>query len=206
VAAVWENLSVRMEGRLVVLEPFEPEHFDALFEAGQAPEIWEWWQFNPASDRTTFGRWASGVLERMAYGQEAHFATLDARTGRLLGSTSYCTLRHEDAGLEIGWTWLAPAAWGTGVNAEAKLLQLTHAFEELGCQRVEFDTDEENARSRRALEALPATLEGIRRDCTLLPDGRRRSSAIYSILDSEWPEARANLARRVQAHLAPPAP
>jgi RimJ/RimL family protein N-acetyltransferase len=199
---VWENLTSRLEGRLVVLEPFSPERFDELFEAGQPPEIWEWWRFNPATDRTNFRRWASGVLERMADGQEAHFVTVDARTGCPLGSTSFCTLRPQDAGLEIGWTWLTPEAWGTGANANAKYLQLRHAFEELGCQRVEFDTDEQNTRSRRALEALPATLEGIRRDSTLLPDGRRRSSAIYSILDSEWPNVRATLERRVQAHVA----
>jgi RimJ/RimL family protein N-acetyltransferase len=188
----------------VILEPLAPEHFDGLFEAAQPAEIWEWWPFNPAIDRTTFSRWCSGVLERMAYGQEAHFATTDARTGRPLGSTSYLTLRPEDRGLEIGWTWLTPAAWGTGANAEAKLLQLTHAFEDLGCQRVEFDTDEQNSRSRRALEALPAIHEGIRRDATLLADGCRRSSAIYSILDSEWPDVRANLERRVQSYLALP--
>jgi RimJ/RimL family protein N-acetyltransferase len=197
---MWEDLTSRLEGQLVVLEPLAPEHFDELFEAGHPPAIWEWWPFNPATDRTTFGRWASGVLERMAYGQEGHFATIHAPSARIVGSTSYLTLRPEDRGLEIGWTWLTPTAWGTGVNTEAKLLQLRHAFEDLGCQRVEFDTDEQNARSRRALAALPATYEGIRRDYTLLADGTRRSSAFYSILDSEWPAVRDNLERRVQAH------
>lgn len=202
---MWENLATRLEGRLVILEPLAPEHFDELFEAAQPDEIWQWWPFNPAADRTTFSRWCGGVLERMAYGQEAHFATVDARSARILGSTSYLALRPEDRGLEIGWTWLTPTAWGTGANAEAKLLQLSHAFDDLGCQRVEFDTDEQNSRSRRALEALPAIHEGIRRECTLLPDGRRRSSAIYSILDSEWPDVRDNLERRVESYLAPPA-
>jgi RimJ/RimL family protein N-acetyltransferase len=198
---VWENLSTRLTGELVVLEPLAPEHFDALFEAAEPTEIWDWWSFNPAEDRLDFGIWFGGVLEAMAYGREAHFATIDARTSRVLGSTSYCTLRPDHRGLEIGWTWLTPAAWGTGVNAEAKYLQLRHAFDDLGCQRVEFETDELNVRSRRALESLPATYEGIRRDCTLMSDGRRRSSAIYSILDSEWPDVRANLERRVQAHV-----
>ncbi|MEA2198642.1 MAG: N-acetyltransferase [Solirubrobacteraceae bacterium] len=198
---MWENLSTQLKGRLVVLEPLAPEHLDDLYEAAQPSEIWDWWPLNPAVDRLTFTRWFGGVLEAMAYGREAHFATIDAETGRPLGSTSYCTLRPDDRGLEIGWTWLTPPAWGTGVNAEAKYLQLRHAFEDLGSQRVEFETDELNARSRRALESLPAVYEGIRRDCTLMPDGRRRSSAIYSILDSEWPDVRANLERRVQAHV-----
>jgi RimJ/RimL family protein N-acetyltransferase len=201
---VWENLSSRLTGRLVTLEPLEPEHIDGLFEAARPPEIWEWWPYNPATDRESFVRWVGSVLEAMAYGREAHFASVDTQSGRLLGSTSFLTLRPEDRGLEIGWTWLTPAAWGTGVNAEAKLLQLRHAFDELGCQRVEFDTDEHNSRSRRALEALPAVYEGVRRECTLLADGRRRSSAFYSILDSEWPDVRANLERRVTGHLSPP--
>jgi RimJ/RimL family protein N-acetyltransferase len=193
---VWENLSTRLGGRLVTLEPLSPDHADELFEAARPEEIWEWWPFNPASDRPTFDRWMAGALQAVADGTQARFATVEAGSGRLLGSTSYCTLRPEHRGLEIGWTWLTPAAWGTGVNAEAKLLQLRHAFEALGCQRVEFETDERNARSRRALEALPAKLEGVLRDWKLLPSGRRRSSAVYSVLDSEWPAVRANLERR----------
>jgi len=200
---MWD-LSPRLVGRLVVLEPLSPAHLEALLEAGRPPEIWEWLPFNPAADLETFQRWFSQVLYAMAEGREAHFATLDAGSGRPLGSTSYLSLRPEDRSLEIGWTWLTPTAWRTGANAEAKLLQLTHAFQELGCQRVEFDTDEQNARSRRALAALPAVHEGVLRDNTLLADGRRRSSAIYSILDSEWPEVRANLERRVKCHTAPP--
>jgi RimJ/RimL family protein N-acetyltransferase len=131
-------------------------------------------------------------------GTEARFVTRDAHTGRLIGSTSFCTLRPEHRGLEIGWTWLTPSAWGTGANAEAKLVQLRHAFTQLGCQRVEFETDELNIRSRRALEALPAQFEGVLRDLQLLPDGSRRSSAFYSILASEWPAVEERLQRRVR--------
>ncbi len=181
----------------MILEPLAPEHSDELFAAARPTEIWEWWPFNPATDRARFDAWFDDALRAVADGRQARFATLDAHTRRPLGSTSYCTLRPENHGLEIGWTWLTPRAWGTGVNAEAKLLQLGHAFERLGCQRVEFETDEHNLRSRRALEALPARHEGLLRDWRRLPDGRRRSSAIYSVLDHEWPEVRANLERRV---------
>jgi len=104
--------------------------------------------------------------------------------------------------LEIGWTRLGPSAWGRGLNAEAKLLQLRGAFEELDVQRIEFETDEQNHRSRRALEALPARFEGIMRDWKLLADGRRRSSAVYSILDHEWPAVEDNLLRRIQVACA----
>jgi RimJ/RimL family protein N-acetyltransferase len=91
---------------------------------------------------------------------------------------------------------------GRGLNAEAKLLQLARAFEDLDVQRVEFETDEQNLRSRRALEALPAQFEGVMRDWKLVGRDRRRSSAIYSILDREWPAVEANLVRRVEARLA----
>jgi RimJ/RimL family protein N-acetyltransferase len=109
------------------------------------------------------------------------------------------TLRPEHAGLEIGWTWLNPAAWRTAANAEAKLMMLRHAFEALRCQRVEFSTHASNERSRAALSALPAQFEGVKRDDRILPDRSRRSSAVYSILDREWPAVAANLTTRVAA-------
>jgi RimJ/RimL family protein N-acetyltransferase len=191
------DLAPRLEGRLAILEPLAERHADGLYEAARPTEIWEWWPFNPATDRARFDAWFAGVLDEVRRGDTVRFATLDAGTGDPVGSTSYCTLRPDHRGLEIGWTWLTPSAWGTGLNAEAKLLQLRHAFDTLGCQRVEFETDEQNQRSRRALEALPATLEGVLRDYKRLDDGRRRSSALYSILDSEWPGVRMNLERRI---------
>ena len=101
--------------------------------------------------------------------------------------------------LEIGWTWLAPAYWQTGANVEAKLLMLEHAFEDLGCLRVEFKTDASNERSRAALAALPAQFEGVFRKHMLVRGGERRDSAYYSIIDDEWPEVRENLERRLDA-------
>jgi RimJ/RimL family protein N-acetyltransferase len=192
------DLAPRLTGERVVLTPLAPAHYDALFAAAQHPEIWTWWPLNPGADPLAFRRWFDGALHTRRQGSESHFATIDARTGRALGSTSFCTPRPEDRGLEIGWTWLTPAAWSTGANTEAKLLQLGYAFEALGCIRVEFETDEQNARSRRALAALPATFEGVWRDWRLVGE-RRASSAFYSILDTEWPAVRANLERRLDA-------
>jgi RimJ/RimL family protein N-acetyltransferase len=194
---VW-NLAPRLEGEIVILEPLAPEHFGALLEASRPPEIWSWWTVEMAGE-TAFRRWFDDSLRAGVEGTRAHFATLDAQSGEAIGSTSYMTLRPEHAGLEIGWTWLNPQAWRSGANAEAKLLMLRHAFEVLECQRVEFSTHELNERSRRALEALPAQFEGIRRDDRRLPHGRRRSSAVYSILDREWPAVAANLSSRVAA-------
>ena len=107
---------------------------------------------------------------------------------RVFGSTRYLALRPEQRSLEIGWTWLHPDAWGTGINVEAKLLMLGHAFDTLGCRRVELKTDALNTRSRGAMEAMGATFEGIHRQHMLVRAGENRDSAWYSILDSEWPE------------------
>ena len=197
----WEGLSTRLQGRLVVLEPLSEDHADGLFAAARPEEIWEWWPFNPGSDRPTFDSWLAGALRAVADGEEARFATRDARSGRLVGSTSFTTLRPGDRGLEIGWTWLTPSAWNRGINAEAKLLQLRHAFEVLGCHRVEWETDEHNHRSRRALAALPATFEGILRDREWEQRGRFRSCAFYSVLEDEWPAVKENLEARAERHV-----
>jgi RimJ/RimL family protein N-acetyltransferase len=183
------------------MEPLDEAHYDDLLVASRPPEIWEWWPLDLGADVKTFEDWFARVLIQTREGTEGHLASIDAASGRAIGSTSFCTPRPSHRGVEIGWTWLTPAAWGTGVNAEAKLLMLRYAFEALGCIRVEFDTDEHNARSRRALEALPAHLDGVLRDWTILPDGRRSSSAYYSILDTEWPVVRANLQARVAARV-----
>ncbi len=203
--SVW-NLAPRLSGELVILEPLAPGHFDALLEVSRPPEIWTWWSVDMSS-APAFGRWFEDALRAGVEGTRAHFATLDARSGHPVGSTSYMTLRPEHAGLEIGWTWLNPGAWQTGANAEAKLMMLRHAFDALHCQRVEFSTNELNGRARRSLESLPAQFEGIKREDRVLHDGRRRSSAIYSILDREWPDVAARLtARLAQANSARTAP
>jgi RimJ/RimL family protein N-acetyltransferase len=200
--SMW-NLAPRLAGEIVILEPLSQEHFGALLEAARPPEIWTWWTVAMAGE-ADFRRWFDEALRAGAERTRAPFATLDARSKRPIGATSYLTLRPEHAGLEIGWSWLNPAAWRSGANAEAKLLLLRHAFEALGAQRVEFSTNELNERARRALEALPAQFEGVKRDDRLLQHGNRRSSAIYSILDREWPAVAANLGARVAA--ARPAP
>ncbi len=125
------------------------------------------------------------------------FATRDKRTNSIVGSTRYLNVRPGDRVVEIGWTWLNPSAWETGANVEAKLLMLGHAFDALGCVRVEFKTDARNARSRAAISALPAQFEGVLRKHMTVPDVGVRDSAYFSVVDDEWPEVRANLERRL---------
>jgi RimJ/RimL family protein N-acetyltransferase len=194
---MWESVARRLEGSLVVLEPLEPRHEEGLFEAAREPGIWRYLPVDASGSRADFRSWLEAALAASERGSEAAFATLDAESGEPIGSTRYLALRPEHRGLEIGWTWLAPAYWGAGANAEAKLLMLEHAFGPLGCVRVEFKTDARNERSRAALEALPARFEGVFRKHMILPGGGYRDSAYYSIIEDEWPEVRENLERRL---------
>jgi N-acetyltransferase len=197
VTGMWENLTKVLEGEVVRLEPLAWRHEEGLFRVSEREEIWRWMQYGASRGREPFRRWIGTAISNSEAGTEGAFATLDARTGEPIGGTRFLALRPEHRGLEIGWTWLAPSRWGTGANVEAKLLMLEHAFEALGCMRVEFKTDRRNERSRNAIAALPARFEGIFRKHMILPNADIRDSAYYSIVDDEWPEVRANLERRL---------
>ena len=196
---MWEGVAARLEGQSVVLEPLRAGHEPELFAAAQDMD-WSFMPVDPSHDRQLFHQWLEDALALAEAGEHVPFATLEAETGRALGSTRYLALRPEHRGLEIGWTWLTRSAWSTAANAEAKLLLLEHAFEHLGCMRVEFKTDAHNERSRRALAALPAEFEGVFRKHMLVGnDGTRvRDSAWYAIVEDDWPAVRANLQSRLR--------
>jgi RimJ/RimL family protein N-acetyltransferase len=191
-------LAPALTGELVALEPLAAGHADALWRAAQPEEIWAWFPVR-LNRRATFERWLSISLADAAAAREGVFAIVDRQRGEAVGSTRFMTVRADHRGLEIGGTWLAPSAWSTGVNAEAKLLLLEHAFEHLRCQRVEFKTDARNARSRAALLAIGARYEGILRKHMIMEVAGVRDSAYYSVLDEEWPAVRAGLQERLAA-------
>jgi RimJ/RimL family protein N-acetyltransferase len=189
------NLIERLEGSIVVLEPFGEEHVEELWEAAQAAEIWTW--LASLNEREWFEKWIELTREAEESGDEGAFATRDLQSGRIVGSSRYLNVRPADRVVEIGWTWLNPSAWRSGANVEAKLLMMHHAFETLDCVRVEFKTDARNERSRAALSALPAKFEGILRNHMTVPSVGLRDSAYFSVIDSEWPAVAANLEKRL---------
>jgi RimJ/RimL family protein N-acetyltransferase len=189
------NLTERIEGSIVVLEPFSEEHVEELWEAAQAAEIWTW--LANVNERETFDRWIELTREAAQSGREGTFVTRSINSGRVVGSSRYLNVRPADRVVEIGWTWLNPSAWRSGANVEAKLLMMRHAFEALDCVRVEFKTDARNERSRAALSALPAKFEGILRNHMTVPSVGLRDSAYFSVIDSEWPAVKNNLEKRL---------
>jgi RimJ/RimL family protein N-acetyltransferase len=183
---------VTLDGRLVRLEPLSLEHVPGLADVALDPAIWRWTLARPTSE-AELRAWAESALAGRDAGNELPFATIDRATDRPIGSSRFMNVVLEHRRVEIGWTWVAPAWQRTGANREAKLLMLGHAFDVLGCRRVEFKTDSLNEPSRTALIGIGAQFEGIFRNHMVMPDGRMRHSAYYSVIDDEWPAVRAGL-------------
>jgi N-acetyltransferase len=178
-------------GRRVRLEPLEPRHEEAMWQAAQDKRAWGLMTIRACDSRELFASWWERV-RTTALGFAHIF------DGDLVGHTSYLNVRPDDRVLEIGHTWLAPAAWGTGANTEAKYLLMQHAFEDEGFLRVEFKTDATNARARAALAALPAEFEGVFRKHMLVRGGERRDSAWYAVIDDDWPAVKQRLEQRIR--------
>jgi RimJ/RimL family protein N-acetyltransferase len=196
-SARWVTL-VHLAGSRVRLEPLERSHLPGLVAAGADPATWTW-MHAPLTDEASMRTWMEEALRIRDAGAEVPFATVDATTGRVLGSTRFMSIAPTHRRLEIGWTWLAPAAHGTGANTEAKYLMLEHAFEQLGAMRVELKTDARNDRSRAALAGIGATFEGVSRRHQLMGSGRVRDSAWFAVVDEDWPLVRDRLRARLAA-------
>jgi RimJ/RimL family protein N-acetyltransferase len=186
---VWERIAERLEGRIVVLEPLEPRHADGWRRAAADENIW---RYMVTTDVET---WIAAAYAEHEAGTRVQFVI--HQNGSVVGSSTYLSLAPEHLRLEIGNTWMSPSTWGTGANTEAKYLLLRHAFETLGCRRVEFKTDANNARARAALAALPSEFEGIHRKHMLVRGGERRDSAWYAVIDDDWPDVKAALEQRL---------
>ena len=178
-------------GRHVTLRPLAAGDKDALVAVAAADDLWELF-YASVSQLKEPESWLAATFAEREYGRALPFAVLDAG-GAVAGTTRFMRMSEKNARLEIGGTFYARSAQRTGVNTEAKLLLLSHAFDTLGCQCVQFRTDLLNRRSQAAIERLGARQDGILRGHQRMPDGRLRDSVVYSILDREWPGVRRNL-------------
>ncbi len=181
--------------RWVRLEPLTRDHIPEIDAVAADGELGSLWYTTPPRPGGA-AQWVQHMHDLRAADHGVSFVvrTLD---GKLVGSSSYLHVDGPNRRLEIGHTWYAADARGTGVNAETKLLMLGHAFDDLGCVAVELRTHFFNFASRAAIERLGAKLDGILRSHQLLADGSRRDTVVYSILDIEWPAVRSNLKFRL---------
>ncbi len=187
----------RLVGRHTVLDPLALDDADELAAAVAEDDLHTLW-YTRVPAPGTMQQEIRRRLEQHAAGAVVPWTVRRSSDGQAVGMTTFLHLRPEHRRLEIGSTWLSASAQGTGINTEAKLLQLTHAFEELHCIAVELRAHWHNRRSRAAIAALGAKQDGVLRNHDLWPDGTMRDVVVFSILESEWPAVRRGLTERLR--------
>ncbi|MEL7551928.1 GNAT family N-acetyltransferase [Pseudomonas protegens] len=185
-----------LEGPRIILRPLQRSDADALVNAARDGELWNL-PFTVVPSPDTVERYLDVALEGRDAGSVLPFATVLRSTGEVIGCTRFWKIDRHNRKLEIGSTWIASRWQRSFVNTEAKYLMLCHAFDDMNCVRVQFTTDEINHTSRAAILRLGAQQEGIVRHERLMPDGRKRNSVRFSIIDDEWPAVHQRLQQRL---------
>ena len=188
------TLPVTLEGSVVRLEPLRREHAQLFWEIAHQDleDIFRWIPYSMKTPQD-FERLIDKAFDEQERGESVVFATVEQSSGRTIGSTRFMNIDRVNRRVEIGSTWIAPAWQRTGVNTDAKYLMLRHAFEEWKCMRVELKTDALNHKSRNAILRIGAKEEGTLRRHLITWTGRVRDTVYFSILDDEWPQAKARL-------------
>ena len=184
---------VTLIGKHARLEPMTEAHIPGLAEIGVGQTFWDYMLYGNMNTQADMANWVRDILSRAARGTDLPFVAIHLESGRVAGATRYLNIMPNDRGLEVGGTWYGLDFQRTAVNTECKYMLLTHAFETLGCIRVQIKTDSLNVRSQKAIERIGAVKEGVLRNHMILPNGRIRHSVFYSILDTEWPEVKSRL-------------
>jgi RimJ/RimL family protein N-acetyltransferase len=187
---IFEKKAPTLIGRTVRIEPLSQEHAQGLFNRGQCRPDWDFMPRACFVDLADTRQWIDEALDAPA---EQPFALVETGKRKAVGSTRFLNMRPEHKSLEIGWTWLGQDWQRTAINTEAKLLLMTHAFERLGCLRVEFKADSRNLRSQRALERTGATREGVLRNHMVVQREFSRDSVYFSVIESEWEDVKQRL-------------
>ena len=184
---------VTLQGKHVRLEPMTEAHILGLTEIGAGQTFWDFMVYGNINTEDDMRGWVMDLRSRAEKGTDLPFVAIHLASGRVAGATRYLNIMPKDRGLEIGGTWYGIEYQRSPVNTECKYLLLKHAFETLGCIRVQLKTDSRNERSQKAIERIGAKREGILRNHMILPDGYIRDSVYYSILDTEWLEVKRRL-------------
>jgi len=184
---------VVLTGNHVRLEPLSEAHVPGLAEIGASQSFWDFMVYGKIENADDMLGWVRELHSRAEQGTDLPFTVIHLASGRVAGATRYLNITPKDRGLEIGGTWYGTEFQRTAVNTECKYLLLKHAFETLGCIRVQLKTDLRNERSQKAIERIGAVKEGVLRNHVIMPDGYYRHSVFYSILDAEWPTVKKKL-------------
>ncbi|MFT6277110.1 MAG: RimJ/RimL family protein N-acetyltransferase [Halioglobus sp.] len=187
---IFEKKAPTLIGGAVRIEPLSQEHAQGLFNRGQYRPDWDFMPRACFVDLADTRQWIDEALDTPA---QQPFALVETGKRKAVGSTRFLNMRPEHKSLEIGWTWLGQDWQRTAINTEAKLLLMTHAFECLGCLRVEFKADSRNLRSQRALERTGATREGLLRNHMVVQREFSRDSVYFSVIESEWDDVKQRL-------------
>lgn len=195
------DLYTTLQGPRIRLRPLHADDADKLVAAASDGRLWEL-PFTVVPSANTVASYIANALAGRDAGTVMPFVTEDLAMGQVIGSTRFWKIDTKNRKLEIGSTWLSASWQRSHANSEAKYLMLRYAFEVLHCVRVQFTTDETNAKSRAAILRLGAQQEGIVRNERIMPDGRKRNSVRFSIIDSEWAAVKEGLEKRLAASLA----
>lgn len=189
---------VTLSGQYVRLEPLSLDHLSALVAVAGDASLWRY-MLGDCSKLDGMRTFIEEALKGQEAGNALPFVTIDAASGRPIGSTRFGNIALEHKRVEIGWTWIAPEWQRTAMNTEAKYLMMRHAFEQLGCNRVELKTHAQNVKSRTAILRIGAKEEGTLRSHMVMPDGSLRDTVYFSVIAPEWPEVKRGLEHKLLA-------
>lgn len=186
-----------LSGNWIDLEPFSENHKEDLRVVAQDEQIWS--HSSSKAFGHHFDEWFEKAIQGLHNGKALPYIVRHKADNKILGSTRYYDIVTEHMRLSIGYTWYVPNVWGSFVNPECKFLLLQQAFDTLHVNRVELFTDVRNTRSRSAIKKLGAMEEGILRQHMILEDGYIRDTAVFSIIKTEWPQAKKKLQERLKS-------
>jgi len=194
----WIKHPVILIGKRVKLLPLEETHFNEICELGTEKSIWK---YSPIGvygfNRKLHIEFLEDSIKKRNSGEFYPLIITDKLTNKIIGFTVYHSIKQEYKGLEIGATWFHPDYWSKNFNTECKYLMLEHCFETLKTIRVQFRTNDNNIRSRKAIEKIGGKFEGIFRKDKILEDGTIRNAAYYSIIDDEWEAVKINMEKLI---------